>query len=175
MQHRSYLLEVSAGSFRPSARAELSLERATPGTWQRARAAWLSVGHGFWTARSRWTEARWRQHLNDAAVSFRLARRHGQDVGFFELVVQRRGVKIEGFGLLPSARGQGLGGPLLSAATSEAFGLGASRVWLHTATDDHPCALPNYLARGFKVYRERALRNPMPPRAEADDEAGRKR
>jgi len=31
---------------------------------------------------------------------------------------------------------------------------GASRVWVHTCTLDHPGALPNYIARGFRVYKE---------------------
>lgn len=93
---------------------------------------------------------------------FYAALERGRDVGFFELIVQRRGIKIEGFGLLPEQRSRGLGGPLLTAATQEAFNLGASRAWLHTATDDHPHALPNYLARGFRVYREQALKHPMP-------------
>ena len=97
--------------------------------------------------------------------------RRGQDIGFFELVAQRRGIKIEGFGLVPSQRGRGFGSALLSLATVEAFSLGAARVWLHTATDDHPSALPNYLARGFSVYREQELKNPMPTKAEANRRA----
>ena len=28
-----------------------------------------------------------------------------------------------------------------------------TRVWLHTNTLDHPAALPNYLKRGFKVFK----------------------
>jgi ribosomal protein S18 acetylase RimI-like enzyme len=95
----------------------------------------------------------------------------GQDIGFFELVAQRRGVKIEGFGLLPLQRGRGFGSALLTHATAEAFRLGATRVWLHTATDDHPSALQNYLARGFSVYREQELKNPMPTKAEANRSA----
>jgi hypothetical protein len=33
-----------------------------------------------------------------------------------------------------------------------AWEAGARRVWLHTASLDHPNALANYLARGFRVY-----------------------
>ena len=29
------------------------------------------------------------------------------------------------------------------------------RVWLHTCTADHPHALPNYLARGFRPFLEK--------------------
>jgi ribosomal protein S18 acetylase RimI-like enzyme len=168
-QHRSYLLDLRPATFQPAARRRLRLERCEPVAWQRAKGLWLDVGEGFWSARVRWSEARWQQHLLDPSLQFWAARWRGRDAGFFELVVQRRGVKIEGFGLLPALRGQGLGGPLLSAAVQAAFRLGAPRVWLHTATDDHPSALPNYLARGFRIYREQALKHPMPaPGAKAE-------
>ena len=99
--------------------------------------------------------------MRDPHVSFWIGSRRKEDVGFFELQLRKTGVKLEGFGLLPAWRGKGLGGPLLSAATRRAFALGAVRVWLQTATDDHPNALPNYLARGYRVYRQSELRNPM--------------
>jgi GNAT superfamily N-acetyltransferase len=56
------------------------------------------------------------------------------------------------FGLLPGFIGRGLGGELLTAATSRAWEMGAGRVWVHTCTLDHPQALPNYRARGFHVF-----------------------
>jgi ribosomal protein S18 acetylase RimI-like enzyme len=72
-----------------------------------------------------------------------------------------RGAKIQGFGLLPEHRGRGLGRDLLTAATERAFELGVEKVWLHTATDDHPNALPNYLAGGYRIVKERELKNPI--------------
>ena len=49
--------------------------------------------------------------------------------------------------------GRGLGGALLTEAVERAWAAGAARVWLHTCTFDHPAAIPNYLARGFTVFR----------------------
>jgi ribosomal protein S18 acetylase RimI-like enzyme len=163
VDHRSYLLEVSEDAFRPKAMGprRITLHRATAGQHARCAALWRDVGRGFWTSRCRWSAARWRMHLRQDTVSFCIARRRGQDIGFVELVRYRRGVKIEGFGLLPKCRGVGLGAGLLTGATRRAFQLGAARIWLHTATDDHPHALPNYLARGFRIYRERRLKHPM--------------
>jgi GNAT superfamily N-acetyltransferase len=46
----------------------------------------------------------------------------------------------------------GLGGPLLSAAVTRAWEMGARRVWVHTCDLDHPRALANYQARGFRVF-----------------------
>jgi len=62
-------------------------------------------------------------------------------------------VEIAYFGLLPAYVGRGLGKYLLSEAAARAWTLQPSRVWLHTSTLDHPAALPNYLARGFSIFR----------------------
>ncbi len=75
--------------------------------------------------------------------------------GYFELCEHDDGaVEIVYFGLLPDFIGRGWGKYLLTGATQAAWGLGPSRVWLHTCTLDHPAALPNYLRRGFRAVRE---------------------
>ena len=43
---------------------------------------------------------------------------------------------------------------MLTDAIDRAWVFGTQRVWLHTCTLDHPAALGNYLARGFKVFKE---------------------
>ena len=43
--------------------------------------------------------------------------------------------------------------------------MGVSKIWLHTATDDHPNAIPDYLSGGYRIVRERELENPMSPQA----------
>src|SRR5262245_25125913 len=131
-RHRSFLLEVTRDGFRPKsfARRNVRLVRASASQQARCRALWLQVGAGFWTSRTRWAVPRWRQHLRDRNVSFWLASLDAEDIGFFELVAKRSGVKIEGFGLLPAWRNEGIGAGLLSAATHRAFDLGSARVWL---------------------------------------------
>jgi GNAT superfamily N-acetyltransferase len=162
-RHRSFLLAVTLETFRPRAfpAADLRLVRAAPADHARCRHLWREVGRGHWTARIRWDARRWRAHLAAPGVTFWIVRRSARDVGFFELAARRRSVKVEGVGLLPEWRGRHLGGGLVSAATERAFSSGAPRVWLHTATDDHPHALPNYVARGYRVYRERPLERPV--------------
>jgi len=169
MTHRSFLLELTPERFRPRPlpTADLNIARAAAGDESRARFLWTEVGRDYWAERIRWSGARWRRHLSDAAVSFWIASCSEQDIGFFELRMKGTSIKLEGFGLLSAWRGKGLGGALLSAATQHAFATGARRIWLHTATDDHPNALPNYEARGYRVYRQTELRNPMPPQAVA--------
>lgn len=167
MSHRSYLLDTTPDAFVPKpfaavdASAAVALARASVADVVRCRFLWVDVGRGFWTERQRWSDARWAQHLARADIAFWIASAGGADIGFFELAARKRSVKIEGIGLVTARRGQGLGGPLLSAATQVAFATGTRRVCLHTATDDHPNALPNYRARGYRVYRESALRSPM--------------
>lgn len=125
-------------------------------------ALWIEVGAGFWTERCRWRESRWRAQLARAEVAFWIAQLADAPAGCFELTRMTRGVKIQGFGLLPAWRGRGLGRELLTTATERAFAGGAPKVWLHTATDDHPNALPNYLAGGYRIVAERPLARPMP-------------
>ena len=165
MQHRSFLLECTRTDFRPRTTRGRALTSvaATPRNAERCRRLWMAVGEGFWTERFRWTPERWARHLSADEVIFRVARAGNRDVGCFELTRMVRGVRIDGFGIVPAHRGHGLGRNLLTEATRRAFDLGAPKVWLHTATDDHPHALPNYLAGGYRVIRERPLRNPMPP------------
>jgi GNAT superfamily N-acetyltransferase len=165
MNHRSYLLELSSRSeFRPRPFPGSGIVMVQAGTSDAGvcQRLWREVGQGFWAERGDWTLERWRCHLANAAVAFWIAKKLTGEIGFFELARDAENVKIEGFGLLSQWRGRGLGGGLLSAATQQAFDIGARRIWLHTATDDHPNALPNYEKRGYRIYREDALKNPMP-------------
>jgi GNAT superfamily N-acetyltransferase/mRNA-degrading endonuclease toxin of MazEF toxin-antitoxin module len=116
-----------------------------------------------WHDRDRWSDrqigdrlARAEVHIfrADAALNA-LADDIEHGVGFVELERHPNGsVEIVYFGLTKSAQGFGLGSWMLERAVEEAWGLGATRVWLHTCTEDSPHALPNYIARGFEVERE---------------------
>jgi GNAT superfamily N-acetyltransferase len=165
MNHRSYLLELtSRGDFRPKAFPEpgIVIVQADARDAGLCSRLWAEVGRGFWNEREDWVPERWHARLSERAVSFWIAKKDAEEVGFFELAGDENDMKIEGFGLLPQWWGRGLGGGLLSAATQQAFDLGVRRIWLHTATDDHPNALPNYTNRGYRIYREEALAHPMP-------------
>ena len=107
-----------------------------------------------WYSRLPWTREQWLTYLDRPEVETWVAYVRGTPAGYFELERQAGGnVEIVFFGLLPSFVGQGLGGPLLTAAVSRAWDIGATRVWVHTCDLDHPRALENYLARGFRVFR----------------------
>ncbi|MGH7719983.1 MAG: GNAT family N-acetyltransferase [Gemmatimonadaceae bacterium] len=120
------------------------------------RYLYAEVGRAYrWRDRLGWSDEQIRQHLADPAISLWVAYRGGGPAGYFELRRHTDGsVEIAYFGLLPDFIGKGLGKRLLAEAAERAWATDASRVWLHTCTLDNPAALPNYLARGFKPYRE---------------------
>ena len=163
MRHRSFLLDCTKESFKPRRSKDVCLITSPAREHDVAlcHSFWLAVGAGFWTERCRWSQGRWRRHLQHPGVVFWIARVSAEEVGCFEITTMVRGAKIQGFGLLPEHRGRGLGRDLLTAATERAFELGVEKVWLHTATDDHPNALPNYLAGGYRIVKERELKNPI--------------
>lgn len=101
-----------------------------------------------------WTEGQWQAWSEDPEVRTWVAYLDGSRAGYFELQKHPGGdVELVRFGLLPAFIGHGLGGPMLSAMIDEAWKWGATRIWFHTCTLDHPSALPNYLARGFRIFR----------------------
>jgi GNAT superfamily N-acetyltransferase len=140
----------------PPAPAGARIERLAPCPPSLYRYLYHEVGHAYrWTDRAAWSDATIEAHVARPAIAL-FALHAGQDdrlAGFFELEQGGDAVQIAYFGLLPHAIGRGLGAWLLGEAVRTAFGAGASRVWLHTCTLDHPAALPNYLARGFRITR----------------------
>ena len=154
---RTYLQMLNRAELRPAgdAGAGIRIERVhdcPPSFW---RYLYTEVGRQYrWVDRLPWSADEIRAYLADPAVSLWLLTVQGAPAGYFEL---RRGsdsgIEIAYFGLLPEFTGRGLGGFLLTTAAERAWDLGASRVWLHTSSLDHPAALPNYLKRGFTIFK----------------------
>lgn len=114
-------------------------------------------GDWYWRERLVWTWQRWSDWLSRPEVETWVAYRKGTPAGYFELEAQPEATsQITYFGLLPSFIGKGIGGYLLTQAIDRAWTMrsGVKRVWVHTCTLDHPGALPNYLARGFRIFSE---------------------
>ena len=117
----------------------------------------------FWMERLRWTREEWLAHLEQPGVHTWVAYVAGTPAGYTELARDDDGaVQIKYFGLFPEFIGLGLGGHLLTFAIEEAWRMGATRVWVHTCSMDHPSALPNYKARGMKVYKEEVFQRHLP-------------
>ena len=93
--------------------------------------------------------------LNDPRLEVHVLKVEGVPAGFTELDRRTEGeIELVNFGLMPEFIGQGLGRYFLRWAIERAWSYGPRRFWLHTDTEDHPAALPNYLKAGFAVYKE---------------------
>jgi GNAT superfamily N-acetyltransferase len=112
-------------------------------------------GDLFWVDRLGWDYRRWMAYLDRPDVETWIGAVEGTPAGYFELEKQEEGnVELKYFGLLPQFIGRGFGGALLTAAIDRAWGMGASRIWVHTNNLDGPAALPGYQARGFRIFKE---------------------
>jgi len=124
-----------------------------PGFWRRL---YVEIGREYqWVDRLGWTDGEIRRYLDDPGVELWVLRDGADVAGYFEL---RRdadgGIEIAYLGLMPAFTGRGFGRYLLAAAVTRAWAVGPSRVWVHTSSLDHPSAFPNYLARGFSVWKQ---------------------
>jgi GNAT superfamily N-acetyltransferase len=133
----------------------LRLARVPVCTVELSRRLYREVGEAYhWVDRYRWAEQEWREFVTQPGFGVWILSRDGDLAGFFELRTEEDGaVEISLFGLVPRFQGKGLGKHLLSCAVETAWAIGATRVWLHTCTLDHPHALPNYHARGFREFK----------------------
>jgi GNAT superfamily N-acetyltransferase len=140
----------------PAPSDDVRVERADapdPGLW---RFLYAEVGRQHhWVDRLGWTDDEVTAYLADPALEWWVLRVAEEAAGYFELRAHPdHSVEIAYFGLLPSFIGRGLGRFLLTRAAERAWARGAARVWLHTSSLDHSAALPNYLARGFSVWKQ---------------------
>jgi GNAT superfamily N-acetyltransferase len=122
-------------------------------------------GDYFWLERLPWAYSDWLKYLDRPEQQTWLTNVAGIPAGYFELERQPGDdVEIVYFGLLPAFTGKGLGGWALSEAANRAWQMGAKRVWVHTCDLDHAGALPNYLARGFRVFKTETKNEVLPER-----------
>ena len=140
----------------------LTVAECIPMQWRMSRSLYQSVGGQWnWHERLEWSDQQWAELAADVNTRMWIARSNGDIAGYFELNRQGGDVEIKYFGLAPDFVGRGLGGYLLTEAIRQAWNWDADRVWLHTCTLDHKNALPNYLARGMKVYKTEIMQKDL--------------
>lgn len=115
-----------------------------------------------WTDRLPWSAADWQAHTGQDGIAVWVARVAGEPIGFVELDFREPGaVELVYFGLMPDWIGRGYGGAVLASGLDQAWrDDNTQRVWVHTCNFDHPNALANYQARGFRVTH--VERQPIP-------------
>ena len=110
-----------------------------------------------WDTRLKLPRAELEELLGGARLRIYVLRASSGDaLGFCEF--DRRAfpdIELTHFGLKPDAQGRRLGLWLLSTALGREWECGASRIWLHTDTWDHPGAIPTYERAGFRVFKVR--------------------
>lgn len=148
------MLSPSEHTAKPNLDPRFQIREATVKQWQFNRFLYVLVGSDWsWCDKLTWAEAQWRDYAESDRLRTFAAYYDGSPAGFFELLSENEDVELNYFGLAPKFIGRGFGGPLLSAAVEAAWAMKPARVWLHTCTLDHPSALANYQARGFKLYK----------------------
>jgi ribosomal protein S18 acetylase RimI-like enzyme len=163
----TWYLEMTAPSeLRPkrSERSDLTLARVAPPLPELNRFFYTAVGGSwYWIDRLPWTRMQWLSYLDRPELETWVLSVAGTPAGYFELEEQAgKDFEIVYFGLLPSFTGLGLGGHLLTLAVERAWERGAARVWLHTCSLDHPGAMSNYQARGFRLYHTEVKSEELP-------------
>jgi GNAT superfamily N-acetyltransferase len=112
-------------------------------------------GDWHWTISIGWTYAQWSDYVNRPGFETWVAYVRGAPAGYSELAPGEDGViDIAHFGIMPAFAGRGLGGYFLTRTIERAWAAGAQRVTVNTCTLDHPVALANYQARGFRIIRQ---------------------
>jgi len=108
-----------------------------------------------WVSRKKLSDAALAAIIHDPRDEVNVLMVDGVPAGFAEL--DRRvpdEIEITQFGLIGDFIGQGLGRYFLNWAIDKAWSYAPKRLWLHTCTQDHPAALPNYLKAGFAIFKE---------------------
>ncbi|MEU5883553.1 GNAT family N-acetyltransferase [Spirillospora sp. NPDC047279] len=157
----------------PAAGVEMTFTRAAVASADVSRALYAAVGARVcWTDRFPWTHEDWWAWVDRPELGTWLAMAEGTIAGFFEIEAQPGGdTEIHLVGLTPAFVGHGHGGHLVEQCVRRAWLRGetwaertgpATRVWLRTSTLDHPNALGNYRARGFKVAAEKTAAKLVP-------------
>jgi ribosomal protein S18 acetylase RimI-like enzyme len=116
---------------------------------------WEALASG---GRLKWSDTDWEHELSQSRVRAWLAEVEGEIAGLVELEVETTGdVGIVVFGLVPEFRGRGFGAAFLTLVTRLVWRMPEAdpvrRVWLQTSSGDHPNAIRNYEARGFRSFR----------------------
>ena len=155
---RTYYLEMLAPNGRtvPPPRNGLAVIHAIRPTVAYYRFFYDVVGEPWnWRSRRRLSDDAIAAIIHDPRVEMHVLYVEGVPAGFAELDRRTEGeTQLVQFGLLPDFIGQGLGKYFLQWTIDQAWSATPKRLWLHTCTQDHPAALPNYLKAGFAVYKE---------------------
>jgi GNAT superfamily N-acetyltransferase len=113
----------------------------------------------YWRDRLVWTDKEWLNYVSNNNFETWILKKNEEIIGFYEQEFHPSSNEVEliNMGILKDNRGQKLGSTLLLHAISNAFNKNPNRMWVHTCSLDHKHALNNYLAKGFKIFKEEQI------------------
>lgn len=93
--------------------------------------------------------------IHDPLIEIYVLYVKGVPAGMCELDGRTPGsIEMTYFGLMQEYIGRGLGGYFLRWGVDQAWSRDPERVWVHTCSEDHPAALPNYQKVGFQPFEQ---------------------
>lgn len=124
------------------------------------RSLYNAVGQDFnWMSRRKMSDEALAAIIGDPLNELHVLNVDDEPAGFAELDRrQPNEIELTQFGLLSDFIGQGLGKWFLQWTIDKAWSYQPKRMWLHTCTQDHHAALPNYLKAGFVIFKQEAIR-----------------
>ena len=140
---------------RPLAPSPLRLVRWPAPDPAKYRALFRRIGEPWlWFSRLIMDDAELARIIGDPAVEvFAVLDRQGIEIGFLEIDFREpHTAELAYFGFVPELAGQGHGRWLMGHALSLGWRKDVTRLWVHTCTLDHPCALGFYRAQGFAPF-----------------------
>lgn len=147
-QHTTYFFSTGPRdlSFAPPAGIQISQEdNADPEVY---RDLYRRSEDG-WSLRLTWTDEELAEHFDDPGITLFVAYQKGKPVGLVELEHSEE-AEISYLGVVPEARGQGVGRALLGSAATAAFALGAKKLRVR-AHDHEKKAQELYRRLGFAL------------------------
>ncbi|QDT36340.1 GNAT family N-acetyltransferase [Stratiformator vulcanicus] len=119
-----------------------------------------------WSHREHWRRKQWESFAASDEITALVGTVGHTPIAYAELEAQTDdSLRILTLGLVPEFIGRGYGGTFLTDVVEYAFSTNPQRLWLTTCDRDHPHALSNYQARGFRIIGE--MTGPPNPKAKS--------
>ncbi|GIW25041.1 GNAT family N-acetyltransferase [Meiothermus sp.] len=150
-EHTTYFYAIGRADLSYPVPRGFKIERAEPCDPEVYRSLYSRADDG-WSLRLHWTDEELRQHFLGAEVELFMAfqAHNGEPVGMAELELDDTQAEIAYIGVVPEARGKGLGRALLGAAAEWAFSNPQIQTLQVRAHDHEKAAQALYKRLGFK-------------------------
>lgn len=138
--------------------SSISILKCTTKQWKYNKFLYQFVGDAWqWFDKLECSDEEWQNYVEQKGLHTYVMYDNASIAGYFELLQTDAYVDIAYFGLSREYIGKGIGGFMLSEAIKAAWKLETPKLSVNTCTLDHPSALKNYEARGFKIVKTKVV------------------